>query len=146
MEKIWIINGVNLNFIGKREIHLYGRLSFDEYFERLKKKFNTLSLHYCQSNLEGQLVEFIQQAFLDKAIGIVINPGAYSHTSVAIADAIASVEIPVVEVHMTNIYSRETFRHQSITGSKANAVISGAGLFSYDLAINYIQNLIVHEK
>jgi 3-dehydroquinate dehydratase-2 len=136
-KKIVIINGPNLNLLGKREPEIYGHISFDDYFEILKKQFHQAELSYLQSNVEGELINLIQANGFT-ASGIVLNPGGYSHTSVAIADAIASVKAPVVEVHISNIHSREAFRHQSITASKCIGSITGLGLKGYELAIRFL--------
>jgi len=110
--KLQIINGPNLNLLGKREKNIYGNQSFDDYFEKLKTKFNNLDLHYFQSNIEGELIEKIQEVGFDFD-GIIINAAAYTHTSVGIGDAIRSISSPVIEVHISNTYSREDFRHKS---------------------------------
>ena len=132
--KIQIINGPNLNLLGKREKNIYGNQSFDDYFEKLKTKFNNLDLHYFQSNIEGELIEKIQEVGFDFD-GIIINAAAYTHTSVGIGDAIRSISSPVIEVHISNTYSREDFRHKSFLSAHVNGVILGFGLKSYDLAI-----------
>jgi|TARA_B110000003_G_scaffold165226_1_gene165214 3-dehydroquinate dehydratase-2 len=132
--KLQIINGPNLNLLGKREKNIYGNQSFDDYFEKLKTKFNNLDLHYFQSNIEGELIEKIQEVGFDFD-GIIINAAAYTHTSVGIGDAIRSISSPVIEVHISNTYSREDFRHKSFLSAHVNGVILGFGLKSYDLAI-----------
>ena len=132
--KLQIINGPNLNLLGKREKNIYGNQSFDDYFEKLKTKFNNLDLHYFQSNIEGELIEKIQEVGFDFD-GIIINAAAYTHTSVGIGDAIRSISSPVIEVHISNTYSREDFRHKSFISAHVNGVILGFGLKSYDLAI-----------
>ena len=132
--KLQIINGPNLNLLGKREKNIYGNQSFDDYFEKLKTKFNNLDLRYFQSNIEGELIEKIQEVGFDFD-GIIINAAAYTHTSVGIGDAIRSISSPVIEVHISNTYSREDFRHKSFLSAHVNGVILGFGLKSYDLAI-----------
>ena len=132
--KLQIINGPNLNLLGKREKNIYGNQSFDDYFEKLKTKFNNLDLHYFQSNIEGEIIEKIQEVGFDFD-GIIINAAAYTHTSVGIGDAIRSISSPVIEVHISNTYSREDFRHKSFLSAHVNGVILGFGLKSYDLAI-----------
>ena len=134
MNKIIIINGPNLNFLGRREPTIYGEISFEEYYLQLKNKFSSIAFEYLQSNDEGELINAIQRA--DKAgMGIVINPGAYGHTSIALVDALASINTPCVEVHISNIYSRENFRHYTLISAKCTGTISGFGLQSYELGI-----------
>ena len=133
--KLLILNGPNLNLLGKREPGVYGSSSFEDYFEKLKKKFSKFNLEYKQSNSEGDLVTIIQEA--DNVFdGVILNAGAYTHTSVAISDAIKAIEVPVVEVHISNTFAREAFRHQSYISPNAKGVILGFGLQSYDLAIH----------
>ena len=132
--KLCIINGPNLNLLGIREQSIYGSKSFETYFETLKKKYPGLKLYYFQSNIEGEIVNTIHE-FGFKTDGIIINAGAYTHTSVAIRDAIAGVKSPVVEVHISNTLSREDFRHKSIIGPVCSGCIMGFGLDSYRLAI-----------
>jgi 3-dehydroquinate dehydratase-2 len=137
---IHIINGPNLNLLGKREVDIYGNQSFDNYIEFLKKEFPTITITYFQSNIEGELVNSIQE-FGFIANGIVINPAAYSHTSLAIADAIAAIKCPVLEVHISNIFAREEYRHHSFISNKVKGVISGLGLAGYKLAFDYLTKL-----
>ena len=132
--KIIIINGPNLNLLGKREKNIYGDLSFDGYFETLKNNYPQHELNYYQSNIEGEIVNKIHEFGFDHD-GIIINAGAYTHTSVAIRDAIAGVTTPVVEVHISNILTRESFRHKSIIGPVCVGSIMGFGLDSYRLGI-----------
>lgn len=132
--KIAIINGPNLNLLGKREPGIYGASSFESYLEELRTKFKNAELHYFQSNVEGELINKLQEVGFSFD-GIIINAGAYTHTSVAIADAIASITSPVIEVHISNIFSREDFRHTSYLGAKCKGSISGFGLKSYELAL-----------
>ncbi len=132
--KILIINGPNLNLLGKREPEVYGSESFESYFETLQNQFNTLELSYFQSNIEGELISKLQEVgFIYD--GIILNAGAYTHTSLGIADAIKAITTPVVEVHISNTFSRETFRHQSFISPHAKGVIIGFGLKSYALAL-----------
>lgn len=132
--KIIIINGPNLNLLGKRETEVYGNQSFDDYFKALQIKFATVELSYFQSNIEGELINKIHEVgFIFD--GIIFNAGGYTHTSIAIGDAIKSVTTPVVEVHISNTFSRETFRHQSFISPNAKGVIIGFGLQSYELGI-----------
>ncbi|MBK7884147.1 MAG: 3-dehydroquinate dehydratase [Chitinophagaceae bacterium] len=137
--KIAIINGPNLNLLGKREIDIYGNESFDLFFEKLKAKFPDVAFEYFQSNIEGELINQLQKVGFTYD-GIVFNPGGYTHTSIAIGDAMAAITIPVIEVHISNIFSREDFRKISHVSAKAVGVISGLGLAGYDLAINYFIN------
>ena len=133
--KLAIINGPNLNLLGSREREVYGDRDFDSYLDSLRKKFPAISIDYFQSNIEGELIDKIHAcAAFD---GLIINAGGYTHTSVAIADAVASVKAPVIEVHISNIFSREAYRHVSFMGAKAAGIIAGFGLESYELAIRY---------
>jgi 3-dehydroquinate dehydratase-2 len=135
--KIQIINGPNLNLLGKREPETYGKLSFEEYFENLKVRFQGIELFYYQSNVEGELINKIHEVGFSYE-GIILNAGAYTHTSVAIHDAIAAIKTPTVEVHISNVYSREEFRHKSLITSKCVGLITGFGMESYALAIQYL--------
>ena len=132
--KILIINGPNLNLLGTREPEVYGSESFESYFETLQNQFNTMQLSYYQSNIEGELISKLQEVGFTFD-GIIINAGAYTHTSIGIADAIKAITTPVVEVHISNTFSRETFRHQSFISPHAKGVIIGFGLKSYALAL-----------
>ncbi|MCX8019003.1 MAG: type II 3-dehydroquinate dehydratase [Chitinophagaceae bacterium] len=134
---ITIINGPNLNLLGKREPEVYGHLSFEEYLEEVKKKFPDTEIRYVQSNVEGEIINALHEAGFTSQ-GIVLNPGGYTHTSVAIGDAIAAVPCPVVEVHISNIYGREVFRRISHVSAKAAGVITGLGLKGYELAILFL--------
>lgn len=139
--KIAIINGPNLNLLGQREPAIYGSLSLDGIMDKLRNDFPGVEFEHYQSNLEGELINKVQEIGFVNAghtVGIVINPGGFSHTSVALADAIAVSKIPVVEVHISNIYARESYRHSSITGSKCVGVISGFGYSSYWMAVSYV--------
>ena len=133
--KIIIINGPNLNLLGKREPEVYGNQTFEDYFKILEKQFSDLELTYFQSNIEGELISKIQEVGFSFD-GIIINAGAYTHTSIGIGDAIKAIETPVVEVHISNTFSRETFRHQSFISLNAKGVIIGFGLKSYELALH----------
>jgi len=137
--KIIIINGPNLNLLGKREPHIYGSISFESYFEEMRLKYADISLDQYQSNIEGEIIDKIHAAPL-KYDGIILNPGAYAHTSVAIRDAVEAVAIPVVEVHISNIFDREDFRKQLIIAPKSDGIITGFGMFSYDLGISALRN------
>ena len=132
--KIIIINGPNLNLLGQREPHVYGNTDFETYFETLQNRFPTTELSYYQSNIEGELIDKLQQVGFDHD-GIVLNAGGYTHTSVAIADAVKAITTPVVEVHISNTFARESFRHQSFLSPNARGIIIGFGLKSYDLGI-----------
>src|SRR5690349_12783142 len=132
--KIQILNGPNLNLLGTREKSIYGERSFDSYFNELKAKYPKLELEYYQSNIEGELINKIHEIGFSYD-GIIFNAGAYTHTSLAIADAIAAVKTPVIEVHISNVYSREEFRHKSMMARNCKGVITGFGLDSYRLAI-----------
>ena len=135
--KIAIINGPNLNLLGKRETDIYGNMPFEKYFDELQKKFPQVSLHYYQSNVEGELVNELQRLGFDYD-GIILNPAAYTHTSVAIGDAIAAIKTPVVEVHISNVHAREDFRKLSHVSGKSAGSIFGLGLKGYELALQYL--------
>ncbi len=130
--KILILNGPNLNLIGQREQKIYGNLSFDDFLKDLQKKITDVDIDYFQSNIEGEIIDKLQKSDTD---GIVLNAGAYTHTSIAIRDCIKSISTPVVEVHISNVMDRESFRHISMISSVCKGVISGFGLNSYRLAI-----------
>ena len=132
--KILIINGPNLNLLGKREPEIYGSQTFDDYFLKLQAKYPDVDLAYFQSNVEGEIINKLHEAGFDHN-GIVLNAGGYTHTSVAIADAIKAITAPVVEVHISNTFSRETYRHQSFISPVAAGVIIGFGLKGYELAL-----------
>ena len=132
--KIAIINGPNLNLLGKREVDIYGGETFDTYLKTLQDKYANIEISYFQSNIEGELINEIQQVGFSFD-GIIFNPGGYTHTSVAIGDAIAAIIIPVIEVHISNIFGREEFRKISHVSGKAKGVISGLGLKGYELAL-----------
>jgi 3-dehydroquinate dehydratase-2 len=137
--KVIIINGPNLNLLGKREPEIYGRLSFEDYFARLQQEFSTITLHYFQSNHEGELIDKLHEIGFSYD-GIVLNAGAYTHTSIAIADAIGAITAPVVEVHISNVHAREAFRHHSYIASKCVGSIIGLGLKGYELAIDFLMD------
>ena len=134
--KLIIINGPNLNLIGIREKKIYGDISFETYYENLLKKFSRIRLEYFQSNHEGELIEKIQEVGF-KYDGIIVNAGGFTHTSVALRDAIASVDTPAIEVHISNILSREDFRKKSFLSDVCTGIISGLGLIGYEAAIKY---------
>ncbi|WP_439515937.1 type II 3-dehydroquinate dehydratase [Sediminibacterium sp.] len=135
--KIAIINGPNLNLLGQRETSVYGTQSFEEFFEALKTQFPAVEFHYVQSNIEGELINAIQNCGFNYD-GIILNPGGYTHTSVAIGDAIAAVKAPVVEVHISNVHAREEFRKLSHVSGKAAGSIIGLGLKGYELAVRWL--------
>ncbi|WP_456462171.1 type II 3-dehydroquinate dehydratase [Lutibacter sp.] len=132
--KILIINGPNLNLLGKREPSIYGSLTFDEFFSSLKKKYADVELYYFQSNIEGEIIDKLHEVGFTYD-GIILNAGAYTHTSIAIGDAIKGIETPVIEVHISNVYAREKFRHISYIAPNAKGIIAGFGLQSYELAL-----------
>lgn len=134
MKKIIIINGPNLNLLGKREPNVYGSLTFTEFFETIKEKYPNIHLEHYQSNVEGELIDKIQEVGFSYD-GIILNAAAYTHTSVGIGDAVKAIETPVVEVHISNTYSREKFRHKSYISPNAKGVVLGFGLQSYELAL-----------
>jgi len=138
-KKIVIINGPNLNLLGVREPDMYGTQSFDRYFEEMSFKYNQVQFEYFQSNVEGELIDKLQEVGFG-VTGIILNAGGYTHTSVAIADTIKAIEVPVVEVHISNIDAREDFRRISMIGPACLGSISGFGLESYNLAIEYFLN------
>ena len=139
MKKIIIINGPNLNLLGKRETTIYGNQSFDQFLLKLKSAFNQFEIEYFQSNVEGELINKLQEVGFSY-YGVVFNAGGYTHTSVAIADAIAAIETPVIEVHISNVYSREEYRHQSLMAKNCKGVIAGFGLESYRLALSALSD------
>jgi 3-dehydroquinate dehydratase-2 len=134
--KVAIINGPNLNLLGKREPEIYGSETFEDYFNRLKAAYPMIEFYYYQSNVEGELINEIQRIGFNYD-GIILNPGGYTHTSVALGDAIASIKTPVIEVHISNIFGREEFRKLSHVSGKSKGVISGLGLKGYRLAVEY---------
>lgn len=136
--KVMIINGPNLNLLGKREPEVYGHTSFEEYFKNLEQDFPSLALEYYQSNIEGELIDKIQEVGFSYDL-IVFNAGGYTHTSVAIADAVAAVSTPCIEVHISQPQAREAFRHKSLLAAVSKASISGFGLTSYRLALESLK-------
>lgn len=134
MKRITIINGPNLNLLGKREVSVYGNESFEDFFENLKKLYPEVELKYLQSNVEGTIIDFLQQE--NRKDGIVLNAAGYTHTSVSIADAVRAIDSPVVEVHISNIFAREEFRHTSLIAPHCKGSIIGLGLNGYKLAID----------
>ena len=134
--KIAIINGPNLNLLGKRETDIYGNIPFEVYLEQLKLAFPSVAFHYFQSNVEGELINELQRIGYDYN-GIVLNPGGYTHTSVALGDAIAAIKVPVIEVHISNVHAREEFRKLSHVSGKAVGSIFGLGLKGYELAVKW---------
>lgn len=138
--KIAIINGPNLNLLGKRETDIYGNMPFEKFLEQLKVKYPQVTFSYFQSNIEGELINEIQRVGYDHH-GIVLNPAGYTHTSVAIGDAIAAIKSPVVEVHISNVHAREDFRKLSHVSGKSAGSIFGLGLKGYELAVEYLVSL-----
>ena len=136
--KIEIINGPNINLLGKREPSIYGSVTFEDYLSELRHRFPDVEIGYFQSNVEGELIDRIQQVGFD-ADGIILNAGAYTHTSIALQDAIRSVTSPVVEVHISNVHAREEFRHRSMISCACKGVILGFGLDSYRLALEALK-------
>lgn len=143
--KIQIINGPNLNLLGRREPDKYGNISFEEYLDSLHKLFPGIRIEYFQSNVEGEIINKIHEIGFDFD-GIILNSGGYTHTSVSIADAVSAVSAPVIEVHITNISAREGFRHNSIVGRYCTGSIIGLGLFGYKLAIEALIELLKNSK
>lgn len=142
-KQIWIINGANLNLLGKREPSIYGNQSFEDYFEKLKNDYldKNIELNYFQSNNEGEIIDKLHQiGFPNKnneILGVILNAGAFTHTSIAIGDAISSISTPVIEVHISNTFAREEFRHKSYLSKNCIGVIVGFGMESYRLALDY---------
>ena len=140
MKNIIIINGPNLNLLGKRQPEIYGDINFDVFIAEQKEKFPSLSIKYFQSNIEGEIIDKLHEVGFDFD-GIILNAAAYTHTSVGIGDAVASISSPVIEVHISNTYSREEFRHVSFISPHAKGVVLGFGLKSYELALTSFINL-----
>ena len=134
--KIHIINGPNLNLVGKREPEVYGNRSLDQYLQELAEQFPQHDIDVYQSNIEGEIVDRLQVVGFEQGSGIILNAGGYTHTSVAIADAVAAIKVPVVEVHISNIYAREPFRHKSLLSPVCKGIVAGFGLDSYRLALH----------
>ncbi len=133
--KLLILNGPNLNLLGKREVNIYGNRSFDDYFNEIKNKYLNIELFYFQSNCEGEIIDKLHEVGFSYD-GIIINAGAYTHTSIAIADAISGITTPVIEVHISNVFKRETYRHHSYISPVCIGTIAGFGLDSYKLALD----------
>lgn len=142
MKKILILNGPNLNLLGTREQDVYGKQSFESFYKDLKSNHSTIELDYYQSNIEGELINKLHEAGFSYD-GIIFNAGGYTHTSVAIADAVAGINTPVIEVHISNVYAREEYRHTSLMAKNCKGVIAGFGLTSYQMALNYLIDEIV---
>lgn len=136
--RILVINGPNLNLLGKREPGIYGNTTLWDLENQLKKKFSHVTLEFYQSNSEGAIVDFLQKAMDGSSAGVVLNAGAYSHYSYAIRDAIATLAVPVIEVHISNTYAREEFRRTSVLSSVCKGVIAGLGTVGYELALQYL--------
>lgn len=136
--RIQIINGPNINLLGKREPSIYGSVTFEDYLTGLRETYKDIEINYFQSNIEGEMIDCIQQTGFE-ADGIILNAGAYTHTSIALQDAIRSVTAPVIEVHISNVYSREAFRHVSMIACACRGVICGFGLDSYRLALEALK-------
>tara|TARA_B100001287_G_scaffold85343_1_gene71307 strand:+ start:563 stop:976 length:414 start_codon:yes stop_codon:yes gene_type:complete len=134
MKKILILNGPNLNLLGKREPATYGKSTFDDYFKKLIKDYPNYELHTYQSNIEGELINKLHEVGFSFDV-IIFNAGGYTHTSVAIADAVAAIDTPVIEVHISNVYAREEYRHHSLMAKNCKGIIAGFGLASYNLAL-----------
>jgi len=141
--KIQIINGPNLNLLGKREPSVYGNQSFEDFLSLLSQRYPSITLTYFQSNVEGEIINKLHEVGFDYD-GIILNAGAYTHTSVAIHDAIGAIKTPVIEVHISNVYAREEFRHKSLITSKCVGIISGFGMESYALALEYYKKSMVN--
>ena len=141
MKDIFIIHGPNLNLLGRREPHLYGHVSFDDFLPKLKAKYPRVSIHYFQSNHEGRLIDKLQEIGFAERTGIVLNAAAYTHTSIALGDTIAAISVPVVEVHISDIMTREAYRQKSFVKPHAVHFISGMGLEGYEKAIDYLISL-----
>lgn len=141
---IAIINGPNLNLLGKRQPEIYGNQNFETFLRTLRERFPLTPIEYFQSNSEGEIIDHIHRLGYDspECTGIVINPGAYSHYSYAIADALSSVALPAVEVHVSNILTRDSFRHQSVTAPSCRGMLTGFGLEGYAMAVSYLLSLI----
>ena len=142
---ITIINGPNLNLLGKREPEIYGSLNFEQILSEIRSSFPEITLNYFQSNIEGEIIDHLQENGF-KGDGIILNAGGYTHTSVAIADAVASIEVPVIEVHISNIYAREPERQHSLLSSKCQGVICGLGTDVYALAVKYFSGQVQKNK
>jgi 3-dehydroquinate dehydratase II len=133
--KIAIVNGPNLNLLGQREAKIYGNKTFEAYFSELKEKYSTIQLVYFQSNIEGEIIDFLHDTDKTNVDNVILNAGAYTHTSIAIRDAIAGINTPVIEVHISNLLKRESFRHDSMIGPVVSGSIMGFGIKGYEMAI-----------
>ncbi len=142
---ITVINGANLNLLGNREENIYGNISLQEIEKRMQEHFPEINFTFFQSNIEGEIVNKLQEAGKTSE-AVILNAGGYTHTSVAIADAIAAIKIPVVEVHISNIFAREGYRHTSITGGKSEGSITGFGWFSYILGVFAVKQILTREN
>lgn len=136
--KIMIINGPNLNLLGIREKGIYGSLSFEEFFQQLKSEHPEMEMKYYQSNVEGELINKLHETGFDHD-GIILNAGGYTHTSVALSDAVAAITTPVIEVHISNIYAREEYRHTNLLSKNCQGLIAGFGLAGYAMALNHLE-------
>lgn len=144
-KRILIINGPNLNLLGTREPEIYGNTTFQAFLDELKHSFSETVFYYFQSNSEGSIIDYLQE-YTEKVDGIIINAGAYTHTSVAIRDALANIRIPKIEVHISNVFQRESFRHQSYLSPVCDGIIVGMGLKGYEWAVRQILHLSVEEE
>ena len=140
IKRIHIINGPNLNLLGKREPEIYGSVSFETHFKEIKKKYADLHFDYTQSNHEGVIIDLLHQIGFESDIGIILNAGGLSHTSISLRDAVSSIDAPVVEVHISDIYQREPFRHHSYLTDVCVAHFIGKGLEGYDMGVEYLKN------
>jgi 3-dehydroquinate dehydratase-2 len=145
MADIHIVNGPNLNLLGRRQPEIYGKRHFEEFLEELKERFAGHRLHYFQSNGEGSLIDYLHKVGFGR-VGIVLNAGAYTHTSIALADAVSAITAPVVEVHISNVHAREAFRHHSYLAPVCVGSIVGLGLSGYALAVQYLIEHLEHEQ
>ena len=135
---VHIVHGPNLQLLGRRETHIYGSETFDNTLKTLRKKHSNLNIHFFCSNHEGALIDYLHQPVLSKSIGLLLNAGALTHYSMALRDALAVVEVPVIEIHLSNIYARESFRHTSVLSEVVKGVIVGLGTKGYKVAMNYL--------
>lgn len=142
MITIGVMNGPNLNLLGEREPEVYGHVTLRDINEQLVAKFSDVQLVFFQSNVEGELINCLQE-WNHSVQGIVMNPGGYSHTSVAIADCVTCLSVPIVEIHISNIHARESMRHHSITGAHCDGIITGFGVSGYELAISAVKNMLL---
>ncbi len=143
MQHLAIVNGPNLNLLGVREPHIYGSETFEDYLSKLRQQFPDVAIEYYQSNVEGELINFLHSC-MGKKQGIILNAGAYTHTSIALADAISAISVPVVEVHISNVLAREDFRKTSFIAAKCVGSISGLGMRGYELAVRWFAGSETH--